>query len=189
MFSLLFRYLTKEVADRGYNPFVVIRPENEASQSLYKKLGFRKLYQTIRATFTPYDWREEPEEEACTVLRENFENAVRQLKVENRVIEAFQIDEDATMMAENEDFDGEETIRDPSDSPKDEDDGQVEEIAENGYERDEECLEPIDEHPEDRIESPEEEEAHEEGCTVELAQAADSNEGDGGTTDTACQDD
>ncbi|XP_066587256.1 uncharacterized protein [Prorops nasuta] len=55
----LARYLTKRVADRGYSPFVVIRPENEASQSLYKKLGFRKLYTTVRATFTPSSWREE----------------------------------------------------------------------------------------------------------------------------------
>ncbi|XP_078039802.1 uncharacterized protein LOC144471541 [Augochlora pura] len=59
----LVRYLTKWVADRGYKPFVVIRPENEASQSLYKKLGFKKLYQMVRMTFTPTSWQEEPEAE------------------------------------------------------------------------------------------------------------------------------
>lgn len=76
----LARYLTKAVAERGYNPFVVIRPENEASQSLYTKLGFRKLYQTVRATFTPEGWLE-PEEKEITddfdIVRENFDNAVR----------------------------------------------------------------------------------------------------------------
>lgn len=48
-----FRYLTKKVADNGYSPFVVIRPENEASQNLYKKLGYRLLFQTKRMTFLP----------------------------------------------------------------------------------------------------------------------------------------
>lgn len=147
------RYLTKAVADRGYNPFVVIRPENEASQSLYKKLGFRKLYRTIRATFTPYDWQEIIENDDCSIIRDNLANAVRQLKVEQRVLEAFQIDEDATMRAENEDFDGEETIRDPSDSPKDEED--EEDVPENGYDREDEMLEPIQEQSEGRIASSE----------------------------------
>ncbi|XP_015514824.2 uncharacterized protein [Neodiprion pinetum] len=75
----LARYLIKAVADRGYNSFVFIRPENEASRSLYTKLGFRKLYQTARAIFTPEGW-EEPESEGNLFLRENLENAVRQLK-------------------------------------------------------------------------------------------------------------
>lgn len=35
----LAKYLTKVVMDRGYLPFVVIRPENDASKSLYAKLG------------------------------------------------------------------------------------------------------------------------------------------------------
>ena len=48
-----YRYLTKKVAENGYTPFVVIRPENDASQSLYKKLGFRKLYTIVRMTFIP----------------------------------------------------------------------------------------------------------------------------------------
>ncbi|XP_046749538.1 uncharacterized protein LOC124413180 [Diprion similis] len=74
----LARYLIKAVADRGYNSFVFIRPENEASRSLYTKLGFRKLYQTARAAFTPEGW-EEPESEGNLFLRENLENAVRQL--------------------------------------------------------------------------------------------------------------
>ncbi|XP_043268788.1 uncharacterized protein [Venturia canescens] len=185
----LARYLTKAVADRGYNPFVVIRPENEASQSLYRKLGFRMLYTTIRATFTPYDW-EEPENEDCSIIRENLANAVRQLKVEQRVIDAFQIDEDATMRAENEDFDGEETIRDPSDSPKDEEeDGQSDEVAENGYEREDELLEPIEEQPEGRIGSSEENSAADASSDnnrtneAESQEVNDSNEGDDGGTD------
>lgn len=67
--------MTKRVAENGYKPFVVIRPENEASQSLYKKLGFRKLYTIVRMTFVPYTWRE-PQED--TILCENLADAVRQ---------------------------------------------------------------------------------------------------------------
>lgn len=45
----LAQYLTKIVTDRGYLPFVVIRPENDASKSLYTILGFKKNYETVRA--------------------------------------------------------------------------------------------------------------------------------------------
>ena len=134
------------------------------------------------------------EDEASTILRENLENAVRQLNVEQRVIEAFQIDDDATVMAETDDFDGEETIRDHSDSPKNDDDPPLDEIAENGYEREDECLEPIDEQPEDRIDLPEDEINDENSIdkTVDeedTPEVEDSNEGEGGTTDTGNQDD
>nr|XP_033329658.1 uncharacterized protein LOC117222191 [Megalopta genalis]XP_033329659.1 uncharacterized protein LOC117222191 [Megalopta genalis] len=87
----LARYLTKRVADRGYQPFVVIRPENEASQSLYKKLGFAKLYQTVRMTFTPSSWQE-GQTESSNVLRDNLENAVRQLTIEQKIANAFEND-------------------------------------------------------------------------------------------------
>ncbi|XP_012264274.2 helicase SWR1-like [Athalia rosae] len=102
----LARYLTKAVADRGYNPFVVIRPENEASQSLYKKLGFRKLYQTVRATFTPEGWQEPELEESNEILRDNLENAVRQLK--QRVIEAIQDEKDQALRCKETTVDDEE---------------------------------------------------------------------------------
>lgn len=46
--------LTRKVLERGYRPFVVIRPENDASRSLYMKLGFTKAYETIRAILTPH---------------------------------------------------------------------------------------------------------------------------------------
>ncbi|XP_073955651.1 uncharacterized protein [Choristoneura fumiferana] len=49
----LARRLTKEVASRGYKPFVVIRPENDASRSLYCKLGFEKRFRTVRAVLRP----------------------------------------------------------------------------------------------------------------------------------------
>lgn len=88
----LARYLTKTVADRGYSPFVVIRPENEASQSLYKKLGFNKFYQMVRMTFIPDTWRE-VENGANSILKGNLENAVRQLSIEQRIIDTFQNDE------------------------------------------------------------------------------------------------
>lgn len=56
--SILARYLTKTVMDRGYLPFVVIRPENDASKNLYTKLGFKKHFQTVRAILRPYDFVE-----------------------------------------------------------------------------------------------------------------------------------
>ncbi|RLU22478.1 hypothetical protein DMN91_004756 [Ooceraea biroi] len=99
----LARYLTKRVAERGYYPFVVIRPENEASQSLYKKLGFRRLYQIVRMIFTPATWQES--ESDANVLRDNLENAVRQLTIEQRVITALREEEtirDPVGVAENE---------------------------------------------------------------------------------------
>ncbi|XP_003691702.1 uncharacterized protein LOC100871763 isoform X1 [Apis florea] len=99
----LARYLTKQVADRGYQPFVVIRPENEASQSLYKKLGFRKIYQTVRMTFMPFTWQDE-ENKTSRILRENLENAVRQLTIEQQVVDAFRNDEVEENEAGNSEF-------------------------------------------------------------------------------------
>lgn len=46
--------LTKLVIERGYKPFVVIRPENDASRNLYTKLGFTKAYETCRVKLMPY---------------------------------------------------------------------------------------------------------------------------------------
>lgn len=51
----LARNLTKLVIERGYLPYVVIRPENDASRSLYMKLGFQKEYETVRVKLRPYD--------------------------------------------------------------------------------------------------------------------------------------
>lgn len=45
--------LTKKVIERGYTPFVVIRPENDASRNLYTKLGFEKAFSTVRVTLVP----------------------------------------------------------------------------------------------------------------------------------------
>ncbi|XP_017794056.1 PREDICTED: uncharacterized protein LOC108575694 [Habropoda laboriosa] len=92
----LARYLTRRVAEKGYQPFVVIRPENSASQSLYKKLGFRKLYQTVRMTFMPTLWQDE-ENETNRVLRENLENTVRQLTIEQKVVDAFRNEEEISI--------------------------------------------------------------------------------------------
>lgn len=50
----LAKYLTRVVMDRGYLPFVVIRPENDASKALYGKLGFKKNYETVRAILRPH---------------------------------------------------------------------------------------------------------------------------------------
>jgi predicted RecB family endonuclease len=52
------------VIKRGYKPFVVIRHENEASKSLYKKLGFEKEFEMARIVFTPYEQDEKIVEES-----------------------------------------------------------------------------------------------------------------------------
>lgn len=49
----LAQALTNKVIERGYTPFVVIRPENDASRNLYTKLGFKKAYETVRVTLQP----------------------------------------------------------------------------------------------------------------------------------------
>lgn len=48
------KYLTDVVMKRGYLPFVIIRPENDASKSLYSKLGFKKNFETVRAILRPH---------------------------------------------------------------------------------------------------------------------------------------
>lgn len=53
--------LARLVTKRGYQPFVVIRHENEASKSLYKKLGFEKEFVVARIVFTPSDQVERDE--------------------------------------------------------------------------------------------------------------------------------
>lgn len=52
---VIAKYLTKIVRERGYLPFVVIRPENDASKSLYTKLGFKKHFETVRAILRPHE--------------------------------------------------------------------------------------------------------------------------------------
>lgn len=54
----LARRLTQTVRQRGYIPYVVIRPENEASKSLYTKLGFKQNFQTVRVIFRPHGYNE-----------------------------------------------------------------------------------------------------------------------------------
>lgn len=49
----LAQALTKKVIERGYTPFVVIRPENDASRNLYTKLGFKRAFATVRVTLVP----------------------------------------------------------------------------------------------------------------------------------------
>lgn len=155
----LARYLTKRVAERGYSPFVVIRPENDASQSLYKKLGFRQLFQTVRMIFTPSSWQE-TENEASNILRENLENAVRQLNVEQRVIAALRGEEDNSVASiEIQEVEGEETIREGGSDSNEEAEVVIEESEDESYARDEEVLEPIEEQ-EERIEVVEDKEGN-----------------------------
>ncbi len=49
----LAQALTLRVKSRGYTPFVVIRPENDASRNLYTKLGFVRAFTTVRVTLSP----------------------------------------------------------------------------------------------------------------------------------------
>lgn len=53
--------LARLVIKRGFTPFVVIRHENEASKSLYKKLGFEKEFEMARIVFTPFEFKDEEE--------------------------------------------------------------------------------------------------------------------------------
>ncbi|XP_034934852.1 uncharacterized protein [Chelonus insularis] len=140
----LARYLTKVVADRGFIPFVVIRPENEASKSLYTKLGFKKLYQTVRATFTPHRYHSEEQEiierdnDDALIMQENFANAVKQLKIEQRVIDVLQHpgqDDEPTVIPDGgDDDDGEDTILDPLN--EDDNDNDVQDYLETIEEQD-----------------------------------------------------
>lgn len=58
----LAQNLARLVIKRGYKPFVVIRHENEASKSLYKKLGFKKEFEMARIVFTPFNYIDKVEE-------------------------------------------------------------------------------------------------------------------------------
>ncbi|XP_012531732.1 uncharacterized protein LOC105834065 [Monomorium pharaonis] len=133
----LVRYLTKRVAEKGYYPFVVIRPENEASQNLYKKLGFRRLYQLVRMIFTPFTWQES--ENDANILRGNLDNAVRQLTIEQRVITALHGGQERS----------EETIvRNPAGIAEDE---SIVDKSEKGEEIEEKLVETIEERSVERI--------------------------------------
>jgi hypothetical protein len=64
----LAQNLSKLVIKRGYKPFVVIRHQNEASKSLYTKLGFKKEFEMARIVWTPFEYiREEKDEEEIDV--------------------------------------------------------------------------------------------------------------------------
>lgn len=112
----LAKYLTKTVADRGYSPFVVIRPENEASQSLYRKLGFNKFYQMVRMTFIPDTWRQLYG--ANSILKGNLESAVRQLTIEQRIIDVFQNDENGKNDEHNDHHDHDDNNDDQTTNEK-----------------------------------------------------------------------
>lgn len=51
----LAKHLTNVELKRGYIPFVIIRPENDPSKSLYSKLGFKKNFETVRAILRPHE--------------------------------------------------------------------------------------------------------------------------------------
>lgn len=55
----LAQNLARLVIKRGYKPFVLIRHENDASQSLYKKLGFEKIFDMARIVYTPFEYAKE----------------------------------------------------------------------------------------------------------------------------------
>ncbi|KAK0159636.1 hypothetical protein PV327_010730 [Microctonus hyperodae] len=146
----LARFLYKVIVKRGYVPFVVILPQNEASRSLYRKLGFRKLYQTVRAILMPHGWQEianeDNNDETMTVIRENLENDVKQLRVEQRVIEDSMESQHDTTNNEDVDDDDDGIIQDEIKSSMDNDD--EDQVAENGFVKDYD-----DEQLENRIEN------------------------------------
>lgn len=85
--------------------------------------------------FMPFTWQES--ENDANILRDNLENAVRQLTIEQRVITALHDQEKS-----------EETIRDPVGIVEDE---SIVNKSEGGEEVEEELLETIEEQSEERI--------------------------------------
>ncbi|ERL94095.1 glycine N-acyltransferase isoform X2 [Dendroctonus ponderosae] len=78
---ILAKHLTKLVTDRGYLPFVVIRPENDASKGLYAKLGFKKHFETVRAILRPFEETGESQGGGGdeTVIENGVGNTVREM--------------------------------------------------------------------------------------------------------------
>lgn len=74
--------LTKLVIERGYQPFVVIRPQNDASRNLYTKLGFEKAYETCRVKLNPGQIQQKIGLAHTNGILENTEN-VRDVVVES----------------------------------------------------------------------------------------------------------
>lgn len=85
--------------------------------------------------FTPSMWQDS--EDDAIILRDNLENAVRQLNIERRVI---------TALRERE-MKSEETIRDVVD------DQSIDGQPDKAQEGEDELLETIEEHPEERIDA------------------------------------
>jgi len=86
--------------------------------------------------FMPFTWQES--ENDANILRDNLENAVRQLTIEQRVI---------TALHDQGDQESEETMRDPAGISEDE---SIVDKSKKGDEVEEELLE-IEEQSEDRI--------------------------------------
>lgn len=91
-------------------------------------------------TFTPFTWQEN--ENDSNILRDNLENAVRRLTIEQRVITALRDQQES-----------EETIRDFTGTTEDESiiKSEGEEQGEEEGANEKELLETIEEQPEDRI--------------------------------------
>lgn len=85
--------------------------------------------------FMPFTWQES--ENDANILRDNLENAVRQLTIEQRVITALHGQEQSEV-----------TIRDPAGIAEDE---SIVDRSERGKEVEEELLETIEEQSEERI--------------------------------------
>ncbi|VEN59755.1 unnamed protein product [Callosobruchus maculatus] len=81
---ILAKYLTKLVIERGYIPFVVIRPENDASKGLYTKLGFKKYFQTVRAILKPKEMANDAQG-GGTEQEEATEEGPQENRIDNEV--------------------------------------------------------------------------------------------------------
>lgn len=64
-------------------PFVLIRHENEASQSLYKKLGFEKIFDMARIVFTPFEYIKDHECDDSNEEKNGHEQNGNHAKVDN----------------------------------------------------------------------------------------------------------
>lgn len=95
--------------------------------------------------FTPSTWQDS-ENDSASILRDNLENAVRQLTIERRVITALH----------GREMKSEETIRDPTGAAKEDQSivaQQPDRAAKEEEEVEEQLLETIEEHPEERIDA------------------------------------
>lgn len=67
----LAQNLSRLVIKRGYKPFVVIRHENNASKSLYTKLGFVQEFEMARIVWMPFGYVRDDQTQTIIDMKES----------------------------------------------------------------------------------------------------------------------